>query len=66
MRSRGTELTVAHAWKVTQEQVVLFAKQWDPLPFHLRDEDAQKMGLRRLSAPGIIIAPNFNRYNIQI
>ncbi len=51
----AAELTVAHSFVVTREQVVAFAKEWDPLAFHLYDEDARRIGLRGVSAPGAFV-----------
>lgn len=39
-------------YEVTREEVVEFAKKYDPQPFHLSDEDAAQTFFGRLSASG--------------
>lgn len=40
------------AYRVTREEVIAFARQYDPQPFHLSDEAAAKTHFGRLSASG--------------
>lgn len=40
------------AYRVTREEVIEFARQYDPQPFHLSDEAAAKTHFGRLSASG--------------
>jgi acyl dehydratase len=40
------------AYKVTREEVIAFATQYDPQPFHLSDEAAAQTYFGRLSASG--------------
>lgn len=40
------------AYQVTREEVVAFAQQYDPQPFHLSDEAAAKTHFGRLAASG--------------
>ncbi|MFC7536882.1 MaoC family dehydratase [Sphingomonas sp. GCM10030256] len=38
--------------EVTREEVIDFARRWDPQPFHLSDEEAAKTHFGRLAASG--------------
>ncbi|RHW19377.1 MaoC family dehydratase [Sphingomonas gilva] len=40
------------SYQVTREEVVEFARKYDPQPFHLSDEEAAKTHFGRLSASG--------------
>ena len=40
------------SYKVTREEVLEFARKYDPQPFHLSDEEAAKTHFGRLSASG--------------
>ena len=40
------------AYEVTREEVLEFARKYDPQPFHLSDEEAAKTHFGRLSASG--------------
>ncbi|MGR9089943.1 MAG: MaoC family dehydratase [Gammaproteobacteria bacterium] len=40
------------AYEVTREEVIAFAQQYDPQPFHLDDDAAAKTHFGRLSASG--------------
>jgi acyl dehydratase len=40
------------SYKVTREEVLEFARKYDPQPFHLSDEEAAKTHFKRLSASG--------------
>jgi acyl dehydratase len=39
-------------YEVTREEVLEFARKYDPQPFHLSDEEAAKTHFGRLSASG--------------
>ena len=39
-------------YEVTRDEVLDFARRWDPQPFHLSDEDAAKTHFGSLSASG--------------
>lgn len=39
-------------YKVTREEVIEFATKYDPQPFHLSDEEAEKTHFGKLSASG--------------
>jgi acyl dehydratase len=47
----GTETDFGH-YDVTREEVLDFARQYDPQPFHLSDEAAAKTHFGRLAASG--------------
>jgi acyl dehydratase len=47
----GTE-TYFGSYEVTREEVIEFAKKYDPQPFHLSDEEAAKTHFGRLAASG--------------
>src|SRR3954447_19394927 len=47
----GTE-TEFGSYEVTREEVLEFARKYDPQPFHLSDEEAAKTHFGRLSASG--------------
>ena len=47
----GTE-TVFGSYEVTREEVIDFARKYDPQPFHLSDEEAAKTHFGRLAASG--------------
>ena len=40
------------SYEVTREEVIEFARKWDPQPFHLSDEAAAKTHFGRLAASG--------------
>lgn len=40
------------SYEVTREEVIEFAKKYDPQPFHLSDEAAAKTHFKRLAASG--------------
>ncbi|HVF95376.1 MAG TPA: MaoC family dehydratase [Sphingomonas sp.] len=40
------------AYPVTRDEVIAFARKFDPQPFHLSDEEAEKTYFGRLSASG--------------
>jgi acyl dehydratase len=40
------------AYRVTREEVLAFARKYDPQPFHLSDEAAARTHFRRLAASG--------------
>ena len=40
------------AYEVTREEVIEFARKYDPQPFHLSDEEAAKTHFGRLAASG--------------
>jgi acyl dehydratase len=40
------------SYEVTREEVLDFARRWDPQPFHLSDEAAAKTHFARLAASG--------------
>ena len=40
------------SYEVTREEVIEFAKKYDPQPFHLSDEEAAKTHFGRLAASG--------------
>jgi acyl dehydratase len=40
------------SYEVTREEVLEFARKWDPQPFHLSDEAAAKTHFGRLAASG--------------
>lgn len=39
---------------VTKEEIISFAKQYDPIPFHLSEEQASKWGHHTVTAPGTL------------
>lgn len=47
----GTETLFGH-YDVTREEVLEFARKYDPQPFHLSDEEAAKTHFGRLAASG--------------
>ncbi len=47
----GAETTFGH-YDVTREEVLDFARKYDPQPFHLSDEEAAKTHFGRLAASG--------------
>jgi len=47
----GSETEFGH-YDVTREEVLEFARKYDPQPFHLSDEEAAKTYFGRLSASG--------------
>jgi acyl dehydratase len=47
----GTE-TYFGCYEVTREEVIDFARKYDPQPFHLSDEEAAKTHFGRLAASG--------------
>ncbi|HUE78855.1 MAG TPA: MaoC family dehydratase [Sphingomicrobium sp.] len=47
----GAETVFGH-YDVTREEVLEFARKYDPQPFHLSDEEAAKTHFGRLSASG--------------
>src|SRR4051812_47630673 len=47
----GTE-TEFGSYEVTREEVLEFARKYDPQPFHLSDEEAAKTHFGRMSASG--------------
>ena len=47
----GAETEFGH-YSVTREEVLEFARKYDPQPFHLSDEEAAKTHFGRLSASG--------------
>ena len=47
----GTETNFG-SYEVTREEVLEFARKYDPQPFHLSDEEAAKTHFGRLSASG--------------
>src|SRR4249919_1095788 len=47
----GTETLFGH-YDVTREEVLEFARKYDPQPFHLSDEAAAKTHFGRLAASG--------------
>ena len=47
----GAERVFGH-YDVTREEVLEFARKYDPQPFHLSDEDAAKTHFGRLAASG--------------
>ena len=47
----GGETTFGH-YDVTREEVLGFARKYDPQPFHLSDEEAAKTHFGRLAASG--------------
>jgi len=47
----GAETTFGH-YDVTREEVIEFARKYDPQPFHLSDEAAAKTHFGRLAASG--------------
>ncbi|HEU4697344.1 MAG TPA: acyl dehydratase, partial [Sphingomicrobium sp.] len=40
------------SYEVTREEVIEFARKYDPQPFHLSDEEAAKTHFGRLAASG--------------
>ncbi len=48
----GTVTRSSRTYKVTREEVIAFATQYDPQPFHLDDEAAAATHFGRLSASG--------------
>jgi acyl dehydratase len=48
----GTKTRSSRSYKVTREEVIAFARQYDPQPFHLDDEAAKQTYFGRLSASG--------------
>jgi acyl dehydratase len=48
----GTKATSPLRYEVTREEVIDFARKYDPQPFHLDDEAAAKTHFGRLSASG--------------
>ena len=44
--------TVFGSYQVTREEVLEFARKYDPQPFHLSDEEAAKTHFGRLAASG--------------
>ncbi len=47
----GAERTFGH-YEVTREEVLAFARQYDPQPFHLSDEAAAQTHFGRIAASG--------------
>ena len=47
----GAETDFGH-YEVTREEVIDFARKYDPQPFHLSDEEAAKTHFGRLAASG--------------
>ena len=47
----GEETTFGH-YDVTREEVLEFARKYDPQPFHLSDEEAAKTHFGRIAASG--------------
>ncbi|MGH6659189.1 MAG: MaoC family dehydratase [Sphingomicrobium sp.] len=47
----GSETTYG-TYKVTREEVIEFARKYDPQPFHLSDEEAAKTHFGRIAASG--------------
>lgn len=47
----GTKASFGH-YEVTRDEVMAFAAQYDPQPFHLSDEAAAQTHFKRLSASG--------------
>ena len=47
----GAETTFGH-YDVTREEVLEFARKYDPQPFHLSDEEAAKTHFGRIAASG--------------
>ena len=47
----GSEATFG-AYEVTREEVLEFARKYDPQPFHLSDEEAAKTHFGRIAASG--------------
>src|SRR5688500_10377289 len=47
----GDETVFGH-YDVTREEVIAFARKYDPQPFHLSDEEAAKTHFGRLAASG--------------
>lgn len=48
----GTVTRSSRSYTVTREEVIEFASKYDPQPFHLNDEAAEKTHFGRLSASG--------------
>jgi acyl dehydratase len=48
----GTKTRSSRSYKVTREEVIAFARQYDPQPFHLDEEAAKQTYFGRLSASG--------------
>lgn len=48
----GAEELSDEAYEVTQESIIEFAKEWDPLPFHIDEEAAKETPIGRLIASG--------------
>ena len=44
--------TIGAAYEVTRDEVLEFARKYDPQPFHLSDEEAAKTHFGRLAASG--------------
>ena len=43
-----------HTYRVTAEEIKRYASQWDPHPFHIDEEEAQKTPMGQLFAPSIL------------
>ncbi len=52
-------------YEVTREEVLEFARKYDPQPFHLSDEEAAKTHFGRLAASGWHTAAVWMRLNVE-
>lgn len=50
----GDEFESQSTYRVTAEEIKSFAAKWDPMPYHLDEEEAQKTVVGQLFAPSML------------